>query len=147
MRNYDICAWPGNISYWGRGQIAALFADDNFICMFLYQNFWISNKISLKYVPCGLIDNKPPLIQIMGCRRTSEKPLSEPMKGQFADAFMRYSASLNQNWLLNSLRPNDAYMRRWTGSSLVQIMACRLPSHHLNQCWNIVNWTFRNKLQ
>ena len=27
---------------------------------------------------------------------------------------------------LNSLRPSDAYMRRWTGSSLVQIMACRL---------------------
>ena len=21
------------------------------------------------------------------------------------------------------------------------------PSHHLNQCWNIVNWTLRNKLQ
>ena len=28
--------------------------------------------------------------------------------------------------LFNSLRPSDAYMRRWTGSSLVQIMACRL---------------------
>ena len=26
----------------------------------------------------------------------------------------------------NSLRLSDAYMRRWTGSSLVQIMACRL---------------------
>ena len=27
-------------------------------------------------------------------------------------------------------------------------MACRLPapSHYLNQCWNIVNWTPRNKL-
>ena len=29
-------------------------------------------------------------------------------------------------WHLNSLRPSDAYMGRWTGSSLVQIMACRL---------------------
>ena len=28
--------------------------------------------------------------------------------------------------LVNPLRPNDAYMRRWNGSSLVQIMACRL---------------------
>ena len=26
----------------------------------------------------------------------------------------------------NSLRPSDAYMRRWIGSSLVQIMACRM---------------------
>ena len=41
----------------------------------------------------------------------------------------------------NSLWPSDAYMRRWFGSSLVQIMACRL-----NQCWNIVDWAFRNKL-
>ena len=45
-------------------------------------------------------------------------------------------------------------MRQWTGSALVQIMACRLfdanysvPSHHLNQCWVFVNWTLRNKLQ
>ena len=50
---------------------------------------------------------------------------------------------------VNSLGQSDAYMRRWTGSSLVQIMACPCspPSHYLNQCWNIVNWTFRNKLQ
>ena len=26
-------------------------------------------------------------------------------------------------------------------------VACSAPSHYLNQCWNIVNWTFRNKLQ
>ena len=32
---------------------------------------------------------------------------------------------LPQN-LIKSLRPSDAYMRRWTGSSSVQIMACRL---------------------
>ena len=32
----------------------------------------------------------------------------------------------NGNSHFNSLRPGDAYMRRLTGSSLVQIMACRL---------------------
>ena len=26
-------------------------------------------------------------------------------------------------------------------------MAWTAPSHYLNQCWNIVNWTLRNKLQ
>ena len=26
-------------------------------------------------------------------------------------------------------------------------MAWSAPSHYLNQCWNIVNWTLRNKLQ
>ena len=45
--------------------------------------------------------------------------------------------------------PSAACMCQWTGSVLVQIMACRLlaPSHYLNQCWVIVNWTIRNKLQ
>ena len=33
---------------------------------------------------------------------------------------------ISSKFVLNSLRPSDAYMRRWTGSSLVQIMACRL---------------------
>ena len=26
-------------------------------------------------------------------------------------------------------------------------MACSAPSHHLNQCWLLVNWTLSNKLQ
>ena len=27
------------------------------------------------------------------------------------------------------------------------LVACSAPSHYLNQCWIIVNWTLRNKLQ
>ena len=27
-----------------------------------------------------------------------------------------------------------------------RIGACSAPSHYLNQCWNIVDWTLRNKL-
>ena len=34
-----------------------------------------------------------------------------------------------------------AYIRQWTGSALAQVM----PSHFLNQCWFIVNWTPWNK--
>ena len=50
---------------------------------------------------------------------------------------------------LNSSPPSAAYMRQWIGSTLVQIMACRLfaPGHYLNQCWLIVNWTTRNIFQ
>ena len=34
------------------------------------------------------------------------------------------------------------------GSTLVQVMAtCSAPWHNLHQCWFIVNWTLRNKLQ
>ena len=43
------------------------------------EDFWISNKISLKYVPWGLIDNKTSLVEIMGCHWLGDKPLSEPM--------------------------------------------------------------------
>ena len=40
-------------------------------------------------------------------------------------------------------------MHQLTGSSLVQVMGCCLmaPSHYLNQCWIIVNYTLRNKLR
>ena len=29
----------------------------------------------------------------------------------------------------------------------IRLVAWWAPSHYLNQCWNIVNWTLRNKLQ
>ena len=46
--------------------------------------------------------------------------------------------------VVNSLRPSDLYMHHWFRSWLVD---CSAPSHYLNQCSNIVNWTFRNKIQ
>ena len=50
---------------------------------------------------------------------------------------------------LNSSPPSDAYMHQWTGSTIIQVMVCRLvaPGHLLNQCGNIVDRTLRNKLQ
>ena len=50
---------------------------------------------------------------------------------------------------LISLRPSDAYIRQWTNHHWFRqwLIAGSAPSHYLNQCWNIVNWTNRNKLQ
>ena len=48
-------------------------------------------KISLKFVPKGPINNNPVLVQIMAWRRSGHKPTND---GQFADAYMRRSASL-----------------------------------------------------
>ena len=50
---------------------------------------------------------------------------------------------------LNSLRPSDAYMRRWSNHHWFRqwLVALPAPSHYLNQCWNIVNWTLGIKLQ
>ena len=55
------------------------FADDTFKCIFLNENVRISIKISLKFDPKGPINNIPALVQIMACRRSGDKPLSETM--------------------------------------------------------------------
>ena len=55
------------------------FADDSFKSIFLNENFRLWNKISLKFVPNGPINNIPALVEIMAWRRPGDKPLSEPM--------------------------------------------------------------------
>ena len=47
-------------------------------------------KISLKFVPKCPTDYEPVLVQVMAWRWTSDKPISEPMVTQFADAYMRH---------------------------------------------------------
>ena len=58
---------------------------------------------------------------------------------------------MNLSTGVNSSPPNDAYMRQWLGSALHGLdnglSLYSAPSHYLNQCWVIVNWTLRNKLQ
>ena len=55
------------------------FPEDIFKRIFLNENVSISIKISLKFVPKGLINNIPALVQIMAWRRSGDKPLSEAM--------------------------------------------------------------------
>ena len=54
------------------------FTNDIFNSIFLTENVWTPTKISLKFVPKGLINNIPALVQIMAWRRPGDKPLSEP---------------------------------------------------------------------
>ena len=70
--------------------MAAIVADNNFICIFLNENYKIPIWISLKFVPRIPIDNKPALVQVMGCRLFGAKPLPEPMLTQFTDAYMQH---------------------------------------------------------
>ena len=91
------------------------------------------------------------LIQIMACRLFGAKPLSEPSWviviwtfrnklqwncNQNTNFFIHENASKNivcemvailsmGRWV-NKLRLGDTYMHQWTGSSLLQIMACHL---------------------
>ena len=66
------------------------FADDISKCISMNEKFCISIQISLKFVPKGLINNIPTLVQIMAWRPSGDKPLSEPMLTQFTDAHMRH---------------------------------------------------------
>ena len=66
-----------------------------FQCIFLNENLWISIKISLKFVPKGLINTIPALFQIMAWHRSGDKPLSEPMVAQFTDPYVCHSASMS----------------------------------------------------
>ena len=59
-------------------QNGRLFPDDIYICIFLNENISFF-KISLKFVPKGLINNIPALVQIMAWRCPGDEPLSEPM--------------------------------------------------------------------
>ena len=70
--------------------MAAILADDNLKYIFLNENDSIPVRISLKFVPRSLIDNKPALAQVMAWRRTGDKPLPEPMLTQSTDAYMRH---------------------------------------------------------
>ena len=56
--------------------------------------------------------------------------------------------------LFNSSPHSATYICQWMRSALAQKMWFRkrlvtylVPSHYLNQCWVIVNWTLTNKLQ
>ena len=75
--------------------MADIFADNIFRWMFLNDNFWVSSKISLKYVPYGLIDKWPSLVQIMVCRRIGDIIYLNQWWLMFADAYMRHSASMS----------------------------------------------------
>ena len=73
------------------------FTDEVFKCFFLNENFWISNNMSLKCVPQGLIDNISSLVQVMAYCRSGDKPLYEPIMALITDAYMCHSASMG-NW-------------------------------------------------
>ena len=42
--------------------MADILADDIFRCIFMNEKFWIFYKISLKFIPKGLIDDNPALV-------------------------------------------------------------------------------------
>ena len=75
--------------------MATTLADNISKCISLNGYFSILQKISLKYVAWGLIDNVAALVQIMAWHLTGNKSLSEPMLVCGTDAYMHHSASMS----------------------------------------------------
>ena len=72
------------------GQNGRHFADNTFQCIFMNEKLCIFIRITLKFVPKGLIDNESALVQVMDWHCAGDKPLPEPMMTQFIDAYMRH---------------------------------------------------------
>ena len=68
--------------------MAAILADDTFKCIFLNENDRIPIRISLKFVPRSLINNKLALVFIMAWCWTGDKSLPEPVLTQFTNAYV-----------------------------------------------------------
>ena len=62
-----------------------------------------SNKIALKYIMNGLIDNISALVQIMAWCRTGDKPLYDPVMTQFLDYASPGLSELNNILLLKRM--------------------------------------------
>ena len=60
-------------------QYGRRFADHKLKCIFLNENIWILINDSMNFIPKGLINNIPALVQIMAWCRAVDRPLSEPM--------------------------------------------------------------------
>ena len=59
----------------------------------------------------------------------------------FDDVIMEMASILSRVRWVNSLRLNDAYIRKWTNQHWLRswLLTWTAPSHYLKQCWNIVN--------
>ena len=70
--------------------MATILAEGILKCIIMYENDQILRQISLKSVLGSPIDKMWALVQVMAWRWIGNKPLTEPMMAQFADAYMRH---------------------------------------------------------
>ena len=95
------------------------FADDTFKLIFLKENFRITIKISLKFVPNGPINDIPVLVQIMAWRGLGDRPLSEPMVIRSPT----HICVTQPQWVKEQLILNKHWENWWPDA-----LACHLPS-------------------
>ena len=107
-----------------------------------------SQLVGFYHVPCGIIEHQP--YSLFDAAWFGAACAFSPCTLLFSFCQVITNPSTGMlNPCINSSPPSAAYMRQWTGSALVQIMACRLfDAKPLSEpMLDFVNWTLRNKLQ
>ena len=74
------CTCDNYLTHWGRDKMDNIL-QTAFSSVFSPRKMFDSIKISLKFVPKGLVENKPTLAQMMAWCWSGDMPLSEPMMG------------------------------------------------------------------
>ena len=134
------------LSHWSQDKIASI-GRWHFKHVFFNENVAIEIEISFKFVPKCQKDNNPALVQLMAWHHIGDKPLSEPMMGQFTDAYS--SLSLDEIFL------SQAIFQTYTICSMVsQTMEIwiiywvqdltdgyKLPTIYIKRNGQIHNWS------
>ena len=120
------------------------FADDIFKCIFLNDNVRISIKFSLKFVPKGLINNIPALVQISWPTHIC---VTRPQWVNYTQSFYTFVVNHARNGevvqsmscVSNSPRPSDSYMRPYPMLSLIPIMVRHLIDLDMQHKYMLTN--------
>ena len=97
------------------------FADDK--CILLNENVWNSIKISLKFVPKGLINNMTAMVQIMAWRQPGDKPLSELMMvSLLTHICITRPHWVNPTWSTANIKAADGQVMQGTRASAAMVL-------------------------
>ena len=116
------------------------------MCEFRYENVWISIKISLKFVPKGLINNIPALAQIRAWRRPATSYYLNQWWLVYWRIYMRHSGSVNTT-------PYRVFVvwyqslhcyKLGTGAIIRQPSASQATLGNMGKCISWANWPYNH---
>ena len=125
------------------GESRAYVPDDIFNIIFLNENVWILNEISLRFVPKGQINDIPASVQIMAWCWPGNKPLSETM---MVSLLTHISVTRPECVKFGKNMPYLHYPSQWLYCTGGHCNVIHNESNHnalINICWGvmaILNW-------
>ena len=126
-----LCPGGDELTHWGRDNMATIFQTTFSNAFSWMKNVWISNEISLKFVPMGLITNILALNQIMAWRRPGDKPLSEPMMV----SLLTHICVTRPQWVKTPSCTPDTYGMPLGSIHVILVLRCM---YKLNKAMNVV---------